>query len=226
VGLKSKSYCILNKEYGEKEYKEMLPKIIRHMKDMPYTDTNGQTYSFGDFFPPSFSHFAYNETAAQEYFPLTKEDALTQHRRWRDPEQKEYKIDIASDEIPERIADVSDDIVGKVIGCAHKGQCEESCTTAFKIIPSELQFYRNLNLPLPRFCPSCRHYQRFRKRNPLKLWMRICQCGGKESGNGTYTNVAEHAHGADPCPNEFQTSYAPERAEIVYCETCYQQEAA
>ncbi len=28
------------------------------------------------------------------------------------------------------------------------------------------------------------------------------------------------------CPNEFETSYAPERPEIVYCEKCYQQEVA
>jgi hypothetical protein len=26
------------------------------------------------------------------------------------------------------------------------------------------------------------------------------------------------------CKNEFETSYAPEGSEIVYCERCYQQE--
>ena len=26
------------------------------------------------------------------------------------------------------------------------------------------------------------------------------------------------------CPSEFETSYAPDRLEIVYCEKCYQQE--
>ncbi len=26
------------------------------------------------------------------------------------------------------------------------------------------------------------------------------------------------------CQNEFETSYAPDRPEIVYCERCYQQE--
>lgn len=31
-------------------------------------------------------------------------------------------------------------------------------------------------------------------------------------------------HGNIPCPNEFQTSYAPDRPEIVYCEACYQAE--
>ncbi len=34
-----------------------------------------------------------------------------------------------------------------------------------------------------------------------------------------------HFHeNTDSCPNEFQTAYAPDRTEIVYCEQCYQAE--
>jgi len=33
-----------------------------------------------------------------------------------------------------------------------------------------------------------------------------------------------HNHNAGKCEIEFETSYAPERPEIVYCEKCYQQE--
>jgi hypothetical protein len=75
-----------------------------------------------------------------------------------------------------------------------------------------LQFYRRMNLPLPRLCPNCRHYQRLKQRNPLKLWHRTCMCG-----------KAGHFH-TGKCEVEFETSYAPDRPEIVYCEKCYQQE--
>jgi len=78
------------------------------------------------------------------------------------------------------------------------------CTTAFKIIPQELALYRKMGLPLPRLCPNCRHFSRLKKTNPLKLWHRKCMKPG--------------------CQNEFETSYAPDRPEIVYCESCYQQE--
>jgi hypothetical protein len=78
-----------------------------------------------------------------------------------------------------------------------------------------------MNLPLPRLCPNCRHYQRLKQRNPLKLWKRKCMCRGQTSVNGVYKNTIEHFHGKEPCPNEFETTYAPERPEIVYCEKCY-----
>jgi len=28
----------------------------------------------------------------------------------------------------------------------------------------------------------------------------------------------------EECPNEFETSYAPDRPEIIYCESCYNKE--
>ena len=83
-----------------------------------------------------------------------------------------------------------------------------------------------MNLPLPRLCPNCRHYQRIKQRNPLKLWKRQCQCAGQKSENGIYQNTIKHSHENQPCPNEFETSYSPDRKEIVYCEKCYQAEVA
>ncbi len=204
VGLRNKQYCILNKQYTKEEYEALVPKIIEHMNDMPYVDKKGRVYKYGEFFPPEISLFAYNETIAQEYFPLTKEKAIEQGYKWKDPEEKNYKIDIRSEDLPDDIKNVEESISGKIIECAHRGKCDEQCVTAFKIIPSELQFYKRMNLPLPRLCPNCRHYQRFRQRNPIKLWHRSCMKTG--------------------CTNEFETSYAPERPEIIYCEKCYQQE--
>lgn len=64
IGLRNKQYCILNKQYTKEQYEVLVPKIIEHMK---------KTNEWGEFFPSSISPFGYNETVAQEYFPITKE---------------------------------------------------------------------------------------------------------------------------------------------------------
>jgi hypothetical protein len=225
IGLRNKQYCVLNKQYTKESFDKLRTKIIEHMDKMPYIDKKGRVYKYGEFFPPELSPFAYNETIAQEYFPLSKAEAESKGYSWKDPEERNYKIQIPNDKLPDNIKDVKDDIVGKVIECAHQGRCNEQCTTAFKIIEPELQFYKRMNLPLPRLCPNCRHYQRLKQRNPLKLWHRKCQCGGEKSENGVYKNTTNHPHhGPNHCPNEFETSYVPDRPEIVYCEQCYNNE--
>jgi len=242
IGLRNKSYCILNKQYTKDEYLKLVARILKHMDEMPYVDKKGRVYKYGEFFPPELSPFAYNETIAQEYFPLTKSEALAKGYSWKDPEPRNYQIQIPNDKLPDHIKDVKDDIVGQVIECAHavgspsetSGQtagavCNEQCTQAFKIIPQELAFLRKMNLPLPRFCPNCRHYQRIRQRNPLKLWHRRCECEGQKSktkNQNQYANTADHIHHSktEHCQNEFETTYAPERPEIVYCEACYLRE--
>lgn len=203
IGLRNKQYCILNKQYTKEEYEMLIPKIMEHMNAMPYIDHKGRVYTYGEFFPSELSPFAYNETIAQEYFPLTKEEAMARGCRWRDIDVRDYKPTIFSGDLPDHIKDTSDSIANEVIQCAHKN-CMHQCTTAFKIIPQELQFYRKMNLPLPRLCPNCRHYERLMQRNPMKLWHRKCMKEG--------------------CLNEFETSYSPDRKEVVYCEQCYQAE--
>jgi len=224
VGLRNKSYCILNKQYTKEQYEELVPRIIKHMNDMPYVDKKGKVYRYGEFFPPELSPFAYNETIAQEYFPLTKEQAIEKGYRWRNPDTRDYKITIKTEDLPDHIKDIPDTITNEVIQCQHNQTCNEQCTQAFKIIKEELQFYKRMNLPLPRLCPNCRHYQRLKQRNPLKLWHRKCQCAGGKSENGVYQNTISHQHGTNHCLNEFETSYASERPEIVYCEACYNAE--
>ena len=155
VGLRNKQYCILNKQYTKEEYEALVPKIIEHMNNMPYTDKKSRVYRYGEFFPSELSPFCYNETIAQEYFPLTKEQAIEQGYSWKDPEIRNFQFSISNFQIPDNIKDVSDDIVDKIIECGHQGKCNEQCTEAFRIIPQELQFYRRMNLPLPRLCPNC-----------------------------------------------------------------------
>ncbi|MCX6720692.1 MAG: hypothetical protein NTW11_02720 [Candidatus Staskawiczbacteria bacterium] len=204
VGLRSKRYCILNKQYTKEEYEALVPKIIAHMNEMPYVDKKGRVYKYGEFFPTEISPFAYNETIAQEYYTKEKAEILEQGYRWREPDTKQHKVTMQPTDLLDHITDVGDDILNQVIACEHTGKCNEQCTGAFKIISSELQFYRTMNLPLPRLCPNCRHYNRLHQRNPLKLWSRQCA----------------------KCKNPIKTSYSPDREEIIYCETCYNNEVA
>jgi hypothetical protein len=68
VGLHdNEQYCIFNKQYTKEQYEELVPKIIEHMQ---------KAGEWGEFFPASLSPFGYNETHAQEYYPMTREEAL------------------------------------------------------------------------------------------------------------------------------------------------------
>ncbi|MCX6721811.1 MAG: hypothetical protein NTY04_01275, partial [Candidatus Staskawiczbacteria bacterium] len=195
-GLRKKSSCILNKHYTKEEYEALIPKIIKHMEEMPYIDGKGRAYKYGDFFPSDLAPFSYNESIAQEYYPISKEQALERGYSWKEAEARNYNITIKNEDIIDDIKAVGDDITNQMIECSHKGKCLEQCTEAFRITPHEIEFYKRMSLPLPRLCPNCRHYQRINLRNPIKLYSRKCMKSG--------------------CTNEFKTSYAPNRPEIVY----------
>ncbi len=178
VGLRNKKNCILNKQYSPEDYKVLRARIVEHMKS---TKGGGE---WGQFFPTSLSPFCYNETAAQNYFPLSRETAGARGFRWREPDPKEYQ--------PQ-----TDSILAcQCTVCAtHKSPCGKN----YKIMPQELAFYKKTNLPVPLKCPDCRYYDRLRLRQPRKLYPRACA----------------------KCQTPIQTSFAPERPEVVYCEKCY-----
>jgi len=230
VGVRGKNYCILNKQYSKEDFFALREKIIRHMDEMPYTDAKGRVYRYGEFFPPEVSPFGYNETQAYEYFPLTQKEAESRGYHWRAPEMKHYSVTKTSEKLPQNIHDVSDNIMEEVIQCLHRDnnthsvQCGVRCATAFRITAQELQFYRQMGLPLPRLCFYCRHFERVDWRNKPQLYNGKCMCAGKTAGKIEYQNGALHFHGENHCPNEFETSYAPDRPEIVYCEQCYNSE--
>jgi hypothetical protein len=222
----------LDKQYSKEEYDDLVPKIREHMNAMPYIDKKGRQYRYGEFFPAEISLFGYNETDAQEFFPLNKDEILESGYAWKEIEKKEHETTISWRDLEDNISDVNEPILKEVILCQdwdndEKGAIRHNCTKAFRITEREFEFYKRFNLPLPRKCPNSRHYQRFVMRNPVKLWHRACQCAGERSDNGAYTNLAtnhqSHAQ-SDHCPNEFETSYSPERKEIIYCEKCYQAE--
>ena len=212
VGLKKKQYCIFNKQYTKKDYFKLREELIRHMNEMPYTDKQGLVYKYGEFFPIETCPFGYNETTAQEFFPLTKEEALAKGYSWREPEKRNYKITLEAKDLPETIAETPDSITGEIIACEHTDPSSLQCTEAYKITAEELAFYRRMNLSIPHLCPNCRHHRRLKFRNPMKLWHRTCMC-----------EQAGHDH-AGKCRTEFEISYSPMSEEVVFCEGCYQKE--
>ena len=192
------TYNTTVRDLGKDERGEKKLNASVSIRSMNYTDENGE------FFPIELSPFAYNETIAQEYFPLTKEQALQQGYRWYDKPKPEYTPTLQAKDIKDNIADIDDSILKEVIACANESNHICQGSGVFRLIPDEYEFYHQHTLPIPRLCPDCRHHERIKQRNPMKLWHRKCM------------NI--------PCPNEFETTYAPDRPEIVYCESCYNKE--
>lgn len=183
VGLKHKQFCILNKQYSEADYNALKAAIIAHMR---------KTGEYGDYFPMSLSPFAYNETVAQDYFPLSREAVERQGLFWF---EEPRPLITKTYEIPDHIREVKDTILEATLTCSKTGR-------PYRLIPQELKFYRENNLPIPRLCPAERHLERLHLRGPRKLWDRQCQ----------------------KCATAIQTMYAPERLEQVVCEACYLKE--
>jgi hypothetical protein len=207
-GLKQKRYCIFNKQYIKEEYFKLKEKIIEHMR---------KTKEWGEYFPASVSPFAYNESMAQDYFPLTKEEALKAGYTWYNRGARDYKITLMIKDLPETINDAKENITEEIIECATQNSSDKDkyplCTTAFNITSLEFVLYKKMKLPIPDKCFPCRRQDRFAMRNSRKLWHRTCMCDKKN-----------HFHGSEKCEVEFETSYSPDKPEIVYCEKCYQQE--
>ncbi len=182
-GLKKRKYCILNKQYTQEEYEALVPKIIDHMR---------KTGEWGEYLDPSLSTMGYNETLAQEFFPIEKEEAVKNGWKWYDEAQKKDAYMGPKIDVPATIAEAGDDVCDKIFLCEATGK-------PFKIVPQELKFYRDMKLPLPRRCPDKRHMDRMALRNPRTLWDRKCA----------------------KCSKAIKTTYSPDKKETVYCDECY-----
>lgn len=163
-------------------------------KVIDHMQTTGE---WGEFFPFTFSPFGYNKSTAYMYYPMKKEDVLKRGWNWDDAPDTppSVKKTIKSSVLPDSIDDIPDDVLEWAIECEVTGK-------PFKLTPQELKFYREQRLPLPRRAWQQRHLDRFAQRNPRKFWMRNCA----------------------KCAKQIQTTYSPDRKEIVYCEECYLKE--
>ena len=138
---------------------------------------------------------------------MTKEEVLARGWLWEDKVPGIFgKENIKTEDIPDSIEKIGDEVFEMVFKCV-------DCAKNYNIAPNEFTFYKKEKIPLPRRCPDCRYKKRFAIRLPRQLWHRACMCENKN-----------HFHGTEKCEIEFETSYAPDRPEIVYCEKCYQQE--
>jgi len=194
IGVRQKQYCVLNKQYSKEDFFKLREKIIDHMK---------QTAEWGLFFPKSLSCVGYNESTAQQHFPLTKDQALKLDHKWQDKDPTN-RYQGPTINVPDRINDVTYEITKQILVC-------KDCQKNYRIINEELNFYRKMNIPVPKQCPDCRYKWRLSMRNPRKLWDRTCIC----------TEKAHTNHSGTVCKKAIQTSYAPDRPEKVYCEECY-----
>lgn len=199
AGLKNKQYCILNKQYSKEEYEKNVAQIIEKMT----TDNE-----WGEFFPVSLSPFGYNISLANEFYPLSRDEASAYGSKWQEKDYSpsyagEYLVPDENINFYKNNPDEANKLLSGIIKC-------EVSEKPFKIMPQELAFYFKTGLPIPRRHFDVRHKDRLALRNPRKLYHRQCMCD--ESG---------HDH-PGKCPNEFETTYDPDRPEKVYCEKCYQ----
>lgn len=136
----------------------------------------------------------WGEFFPMEISPYPYQDSLAQGffpRLIRHDQQQDDYIG-PTIEIPENIQNVSNEITQQILRCKQTGKL-------YKITPQELRFYGKMGLPIPYLCPEERHEDRMAKRNPNRLWERCCE----------------------GCGQMMKTTYAPDRSEKVYCESCY-----
>ena len=205
VGIRKKQYCIFNKQYTKEEYEVLVPKIRAQMNNMKYIDSAGRSYGYGEFFPIELSPYTYNETIAQDYKPLSKEAIEKEGWGYREVVQGNHATTVNSRDLPDNIKDISDEVLNEVISCG-------MCGKVYRIVAEELGMLRRFDIALPRECFNCRHLRRFKQVNLPELYNRSCMC---EKGT--------HGH-QGACQNRFETTYAPDRPEAVFCENCYQKE--
>jgi hypothetical protein len=155
-----------------------------------------KTGEWGEFFPAKMSTFGYNESIANDHFPLSKEEAIKKGLNWSDytPPPPKVEKTIPANRLPDRIENVPDDVLNWAIECEITGM-------PFKITEQELKFYRTHGIPIPRRHPNQRHMDRMALRNPRRLFDRNCA----------------------KCGSSIKTTYRPERKEVVYCDKCYMQ---
>lgn len=148
-----------------------------------------------------------NDKEYGEFFPMSLSpfDLNESHVALFMPEKVQEKLIMGTfgketlhpEQIPDDIKDIQDDITKQALKCT-------TCNRNYNIVEPELAFYRREIIPIPRQCYPCRDAARIALRAPRKLYHRTCMKEG--------------------CPTEFETPYAPDRPEKIYCETHYNAE--
>ncbi|MFC1809923.1 hypothetical protein ACFLZH_00290 [Patescibacteria group bacterium] len=134
IGLKRKKFCILNKQYCEKDYKILVEQIIEDMK---------KRGEWGQFFPPYCSPHALNNSMAHEYFYVDQELAEKLGFEWMDKSaENEYAPDLIYNGSMISMDVKSDDLKGKFLLC-------KKTKRPYNIQARELAILKQKQLPLP-----------------------------------------------------------------------------
>ncbi len=187
-GLQNKSYCILNTQYEPDEYYKIVDQIKTAML---------QKGEYSDGLGFEFSAQAYNFSLSAIPYPLSEKEVLSLGG-YIAYEQETNATGIGiinARDIPETIDQVNDDILTKAIACTITNR-------PFRIIASELAFYRRMSLPLPTIHPSIR----------IENQYRIAQNGKK------YSSLCAK------CGKDIESMFDSKESYLLYCEKCYQQE--
>jgi CxxC-x17-CxxC domain-containing protein len=188
LGFQKASYCVLNQQYEKEEYYKVVDEIKTEMlKRGEYADGVGM----------EFCAQAYNFSIGQISFPLTKEEIekLGGYMA-KDPETSvDSQNLLLKNQLPETILETTEEILNKAIKCELTGK-------PFRVILSELQFYKMMKLPLPSVHPSIRMEGR------IKLLA---------NGKKYETTCAK-------CGKDIVAVFDPVQKFILYCEDCFKKE--
>ena len=189
-GLQNKSYCILNKQYSPEEYWPLLDRIKTDML---------RRGEWGECPDMRFSPQSYNFSMAGIHYPVTREQAEALGAFWaEDPETNVGNTPtIEAKDLPDTITDVDDSILTKAIICEETGR-------PFRIIATELAFYRKMKLPLPHVHPTTRRQGHFYLAPNGKKFSASCA----------------------KCGKDMESIFPKEKGYILYCVDCYQQDFA
>ncbi len=189
VGLKKKKYCILNKQYDKESFDKLMARIINNMK---------KSGEYGKFLPYSMSVGPFNFSTSFLYFPNTKkEDILKLGGYWEDVNENHIS-GMSTSELPDDIKDVSDTIITQALICPETGW-------RFNIAQNEFLFYKENNIPLPRY-----HFD-VRTKNSLKY----------------LTVLQSYPYTCFYCKKDIEAYYLPEwKYQKIACEECYKQNIA
>ena len=102
---------------------------------------------------------------------------------------------VLAKDLPDTIAEVDDSILQKGIICEVTGR-------PFRIIPTELAFYRKMNLPLPHLHPSVR----------------------MEAHHHLSPTGLQYETTCASCGKDIKSIFNPKDKYNLYCESCFQKE--
>jgi hypothetical protein len=159
VGLLKRRFCVLNRQYLEDEYHELVPRIVSHMR------SSGE---WGEFFPAQLSAAPYNCSLAQRYFPMTEEECLSRGLGWYEARSPEAAGALCAADLPDRVPEEDSPLVVRSSG-----------GKIFGISAQEIRRLRRMRAPLPLYPYDERMNQRMQRLGGIRMYPRVCDRSGE-----------------------------------------------